>query len=150
MPNHPDRRMTMQLPDSVYSAIQNLCRQGDDLQQAGDLESAKQSYISALRLLPGPHQEWEAATWIYVAIGDIHYRTQNIDKAFKCFFNAVQCPRGLGNPYIHLRLGQLYYEQAKLEKAADELTRAYMGGGIGIFMEDDPKYLAFVEKRIGI
>ncbi|WP_172195924.1 hypothetical protein [Saccharibacillus qingshengii] len=83
----------MQLPDSVYSAIQNLCRQGDDLQQAGDLESAKQSYISALRLLPGPHQEWEAA---------------------------------------------------------DELTRAYMGGGIGIFMEDDPKYLAFVEKRIGI
>nr|WP_241763835.1 tetratricopeptide repeat protein [Paenibacillus peoriae] len=75
---------------------------------------------------------------------------KNYDKAFKCFFNAVQCPKGLGNPYIHLRLGQLYYEQENLEKAIDELTRAYMGAGIGIFMEDDPKYLEFLETSIEI
>jgi hypothetical protein len=62
----------------------------------------------------------------------------------------VQCPKGLGNPYIHSRLGQLYLEQNNVDKAADELTRAYMGGGIDIFMEDDPKYLEFLETRISL
>ncbi|MFC9710569.1 tetratricopeptide repeat protein [Paenibacillus sp. NPDC056933] len=140
----------MQLSDSTYSEITTLCKQGDALVEAGDLDLGKQKYISALRLLPENHREWEAATWIYVAIGDVHFRMENYDKAFKCFFNAVQCPKGLGNPYIHLRLGQLYYEQESLEKAADELTRAYMGAGIEIFMEDDPKYLEFLETNIEI
>ena len=60
----------------------------------------------------------------------------------------MQCPQGLGNPYIHLRLGQLYCEQDNLDKAIDELTRAYMGGGLDIFLEDDPKYLEFLETKI--
>ncbi|MFS0841099.1 tetratricopeptide repeat protein [Paenibacillus sp. 1P03SA] len=140
----------MQLPDSTYSAIKALCKQGDDLVKTADFDAAKQSYLAALRLLPENHQDWEAATWIFAAIGDVHYHMRNYDKAFKCFFNAVQCPNGLGNPYIHLRLGQLYYEQENFEKAADELTRAYMGAGIEIFMEDDPKYLEFLETNIEI
>ncbi len=140
----------MQLSEAIYSDIQALCRQGDELAAAGDLEAAKSPYLAALRLLPEPIQQWEAATWIYVALGDVHYRMNRFEKAFKCFFNAVQCPKGLGNPYIHLRLGQSYYEQGNVDKSADELTRAYMGGGIDIFMEDDPKYLAFLETRIQI
>ncbi|GIO33576.1 MULTISPECIES: tetratricopeptide repeat protein [Paenibacillus] len=138
----------MKLSDSTHSEITALCQQGDDLVKAGDLEAGKNKYVEALRLLPENQLEWEAATWIYVAIGDVHFRMKHYDKAFKCFFNAVQCPKGLGNPYIHLRLGQLYYEQENFEKAADELTRAYMGAGMAIFMEDDPKYLEFLETKI--
>ncbi|HVW50494.1 MAG TPA: hypothetical protein VHC91_08835 [Trinickia sp.] len=142
--------MTPQLSDSTHAEIKALCKQGDDLVHGGDLDAARQKYIAALRLLPKNHKEWEAATWIYVAIGDTHFRSGTFDKAFKCFFNAVQCPKGFGNPYIHLRLGQLYFEQSNFEKAADELTRAYMGGGLNIFMEDDPKYLGFLETKIEI
>jgi len=140
----------VQLSDSTHAEITALCKQGDDLARAGHLEEGKNKYVTALRLLPENHREWEAATWIYAAIGDVHFQMKNYDKAFKCFFNAVQCPKGLGNPYIHLRLGQLYYEQERLDKAADELTRAYMGAGIAIFMEDDPKYLEFLETKIEI
>lgn len=142
--------MTLQLPDALHAEIVALSKLGDDLVKAGQLEAAKEKYIAALKLLPENHREWEAATWIYVAIGDVHFRMGNYEKAFKCFFNAVQCPKGLGNPYIHLRLGQLYFEQGSLDKAADELTRAYMGAGMKIFMEDDPKYLEFLETRIEI
>lgn len=134
----------------MFEQIAELCTDGDALASAGRLDDAKQKYIAALKLLPGEPQCWEAATWIYVALGDVHFRSQNFDKAFKCFYNAVQCPKGLGNPYIHLRLGQLYFEQRMLDKAADELTRAYMGGGINIFMEDDPKYLEFLKTRISL
>ncbi|WP_152393199.1 tetratricopeptide repeat protein [Paenibacillus guangzhouensis] len=140
----------MQLSDAIYSEITTLSSRGDDLVNAGDFEAGKQQYVAALRLLPDNHRKWEAATWLYVAIGDVHFRLKDYDKAFKCFYNAVQCPKGLGNPYIHLRLGQLYYEQNNFEKATDELTRAYMGAGIEIFMEDDPKYLEFLETKIEI
>ena len=134
----------------MHDRIAALCREGDTLASAGRADDAKQKYIAALKLLPGEPWQWEAATWMYVALGDVHFHARDFDKAFKCFHNAVRCPKGLGNPYIHLRLGQIHVEQGRLDRAADELTRAYMGGGIDIFMEDDPKYLAFLETRIAL
>lgn len=139
-----------QLADSVYQDVMVLCKQGDKQVAEGQFEEAKDSYLDALLLLPSNHQEWEAATWIYVAVGDAHLHLNNNEKAFKAYYNALQCPNGLGNPYIHFRLGQYYFEQEHWEKAQDEFVRAYMGGGIDIFMEDDPKYLEFLEKKIKI
>ena len=62
---------------------------------------------------------------------------------------SMQCNvlAGLGNPYVHLRLGQAYFELGNFDKSADELSRAYMGAGMDIFMEDDGKYLEFLETR---
>ncbi|MDK2127003.1 hypothetical protein [Parachitinimonas caeni] len=142
--------MNQQLPDYVYAQVTNLCGQGNELMQMADFVSARGKYIEALQLLPENHKIWEAATWIYVAIGDTHFHERNFEKSFRCFFNAIQCPKGLGNPYIHLRLGQSYFEMGDLEKAADELVRAYMGGGMEIFMEDDPKYLEYLETKIDV
>ncbi len=132
------------------SKVTLLCKQGDKLARAEKLEEARSKYISALRLLPENKKELEAATWIYAAIGDIHFRLGNYEKCFKCFYNAVQCPNGLGNPFVHLRLGQAYFEQKNIDKAADELTRAYMGAGEEIFMEDDIKYFKFLKTKIKI
>lgn len=140
--------MMKQLPDDIYREITSLCKRGDELAKEGKIDEARKSYIDALKLLPSEHTEWEAATWIYVAMGDMYFHLKNYEEAFKCFYNAVQCPKGLGNPYIHLRLGQLYFEEGNLDKSADELTRAYMGGGLGILLEDDPKYLEFLETKI--
>ncbi|MGW1102438.1 tetratricopeptide repeat protein [Streptomyces sp. NPDC002540] len=137
----------MQLPDEVHAEIRDLCQEGDALAGMGELVEAKRRYIEALRLLPGDHRGWAAATWIYVAIGDLHFRLGVYDRAYKCFHNAVQCPDGLGNPYIHLRLGQTTFELGDHDHAADELIRAYMGGGPEIFEEDDPKYLRFLKTR---
>jgi tetratricopeptide (TPR) repeat protein len=90
---------------TVHEQVAELCKEGDALASAGRLDGAKHKYIAALKLLPGEPRRCEAATWIYVALGDVHFRSQHFDKSFKCFYNAVQCPKGLGNPYIHLRLG---------------------------------------------
>ncbi|UDL04775.1 tetratricopeptide repeat protein [Marinobacter sp. CA1] len=139
-----------ELPKMVHSEVALLCKKGDELVKSGQLEEAKANYISALKLLPEDRNEWEAATWIYVAIGDVHFQMGNYEKCFRCFYNAVQCPGGLGNPYVHLRLGQMYFEQGNEDKAADELARAYMGAGMDIFMEDDPKYLEFLETKIEV
>ncbi len=142
--------MTESLSDEIYAEVVRLSKLGDELADSGDLVLAKENYESALELLPGDHCDWEASTWLFVSIGDVQLRLNNLEEAFTCFINAVQCPNGLGNPYIHLRLGQIYFEQGNLDKAADELTRAYMGAGMDIFMEDDPKYLEFLETKIDI
>jgi tetratricopeptide (TPR) repeat protein len=139
-----------ELEDLTYKTITALSDMGNVLAKDRKYEEAKLKFVEALRFVPEPHRDWKAATWLYVAIGDMHFHLANFERSFRCFFNAVQCPDGLGNPFIHLRLGQTYFELGNLEKAADELARAYMGGDLGIFMEDDPKYLEFLETKIEI
>jgi len=56
-------------------------------------------------------------------------------------FNAMHCPDAIGNPFLHLRLGQCQFELKALDRAADELMRAYMGGGPDLFKLEDPKYI---------
>lgn len=72
----------------------------------------------------------------------------NFDKVFKCFYNVVQCFKGLGNLYIYFCFGQFYYEQGNFDKVIDELIWVYMGGGLDIFFEDDFKYFEFLEMKI--
>jgi tetratricopeptide (TPR) repeat protein len=140
--------MDIELEPQVDERIQALCEEGDQLADEELYPEAREKYIEALKLLPDPKNNWEASTWIYVAIGDTYFFSDNFRKMLDYFENAVQCPGGLGNPFIHLRLGQAYFEQKNLEKSADELTRAYMGADIDIFVDDDPKYLAFLETKI--
>jgi len=139
-----------ELDDHIYDEITSLTNSGNALAEAAQFEEAEKLFLKALRLLPEPHIAWEAATWLYVAIGDVNFHLKNYEKVFRCFTNAVQCPGGLGNPFVHLRLGQAQLELGRTDRAGDELTRAYMGGGLDIFMEDDPKYLEFLETKIEI
>ena len=53
----------------------------------------------------------------------------------------MHCPNAIGNPFIHLRLGQVQYELDDFERAKDELARALILGGSGIFEEEDLKYM---------
>jgi len=58
------------------------------------------------------------------------------------------CPAAIGNPFIHLRRGQVLFEQGEMEAAVQELLRAYMRGGDEIFSEDDPKYFRLLTLKI--
>ena len=140
--------MSLELDPSIHEKVVALSKEGDELSNDAHYPKARAKYIEALKLLPDHPSNWEAATWLFVAIGDTHFFSQSFEKMMKAFSNAVQSPGGLGNPFIHLRLGQAYFELSELDKSTDELTRAYMGGGMDIFMEDDPKYLEFLETRI--
>ena len=45
----------------------------------------------------------------------------------------MRCSDALGNPFIHLQLGQCQFELGNEQIAADELTRAYVAEGNDIF-----------------
>ncbi len=136
------------LGDSIHQQIEDLCSLGDSQVEQGNLKIALKSYHDALHLLPEPVEDWEAATWIYTAIGDLYFQARQFSDAIEALKAAVRCPGGLGNPFIHLRLGESHYELGHEDLAADELTRAYMGAGRDIFAAEDPKYIDFLATRI--
>ncbi len=94
------------LSESLHAQIKSLCRRGDELIIALEIQPALREYHAAWNLLPEPKEEWEAATWILSAIGDAHFQAHDFSHAVSALSNALQCPDGLGNPFTHLRFGE--------------------------------------------
>jgi tetratricopeptide (TPR) repeat protein len=136
-----------ELSDEVYERIKAFFQEGDALAENGDYASALEKYWAAWDLLPEPQTDWEAATWILAAIGDANFLSSDFVAGRDNLATAMHCPEAIGNPFLHLRLGQCQFELGSLDRAADELTRAYMGGGAEIF-EGADKYFAFLKTRI--
>jgi tetratricopeptide (TPR) repeat protein len=115
---------------------------------ADDYDRALDALDKALGVLPEPQQQWNAAGWILVAIGECLFRQRRFKNAAMALQDSIICPGTLGNPWVHLRLGQARFELGEMDSAADELTRAYMGGDREIFDDEDPKYFQLLQKVI--
>jgi len=135
-----------ELDDATHARITGMCEQGNALAKAGDLEGAFKMYQAALELVPAPIFEWEAATWILTALGDVLVQQGRYKEARDFLKEAMHCPGAIGNPFIHLRLGQAHFELKEHERAKDELARAYMGGGDELFDGEDPKYKDYIKQ----
>lgn len=138
----------MSIPEALMADIERLCAEGDEQVGQGKLGEAYTSYMAALRLVPEPAEQFEATTWILAALGDLYFQAEDYDQVVTVLGDAMHCPGAIGNPFLHLRLGQAQFEVGNEARAADELCRTYMGGGSEIFDEDDPKYFAFLKTRI--
>jgi tetratricopeptide (TPR) repeat protein len=132
------------LDDAVHHRITVLSEEGSALADDGDYAGALKKYWEAFALLPEPKNEWEAATWLLGSIGDANFLAGDFNAGRDNLSMAMTCPDAIGNPFLHLRLGQCHFELGALDKAADELVRAYMGAGKEIFDEDDAKYFDFL------
>src|SRR5690349_5930934 len=114
-----------ELPAAVHEAIQRHCANGDALAEGRQYEAAVQEYNRAWAMVPDPKTEWNASTWIRAAIGDACFLSGYLTSAREALRYAMLCPGAIGNPFLHLRLGQVLFDQAELDGAADELIRAY-------------------------
>ena len=137
-----------ELNDEVYAKIQKLSALGDNLAEKGKYSLALKEYWVAFDLIPEPKTDWDASTWILTAIGDANFLGDDFEAGRDNLSNAMHCPAAIGNPFIHMRLGQCQFELNNLDRAADELTRAYAIEGDEIFENDDSKYLEFLKSRI--
>jgi tetratricopeptide (TPR) repeat protein len=136
------------LPRATSKQIDALCAQGDSLAEQRNYPDALKAYWAAWELLPEPKQDWEAATWILAAVGDANFLGGDFAAGRDNLANAMHCPNAIGNPFLHLRLGQCQFELGELDRAADNLARAYLPEGERIFANDDPKYLQFIKSKL--
>ncbi len=138
----------LELDERLYSEIKTYCSRGDELAELRNFEGAISEYNKAWELIPAPQNDWEASTWVLAAIADAAYLAGYLTSAREAIEYGMTCPGAVGNPFMHLRYGQILFDQQETERAADELMRAYMGGGNEIFSNEDPKYLSFLRTRV--
>lgn len=141
---------TSELPSTVHEAIQHFCADGDALTAAGRHEEAIAEYNRAWEIVPEPKDNWKASTWILAAIADAAFLGGYNTAAREALEYSMVCPDALGNPFLHLRLGQVLFDTGEHDRAADELMRAYMGAGSEIFATEDPRYLTFLKTRAAL
>ena len=139
-----------EMDDEVYQNMMNLCAEGDEAVEIDDYDSAIHKFKQALELIPEPYQEWEASTWVLFSLGEAQFFNEEYAEAKESLTAVMHCPGAIGNPLIHLRLGQSQYELNNLAKAKDELMRAYMGQGEEIFEGEDEKYLSFLKQEVNL
>jgi len=140
--------MPRELPDELHQHIERLCAEGDSLADEGHFEEAVTRFEKALALVPAPAHEWEAATWIYAAIGDTRFLGAQYEEARVALTAVMLCPNALENPFIWLRRGQVYFELGDMRLAEDSLASAFMLGGKEIFEGEDPKYSEFILPKL--
>ena len=105
----------------THEQIKEFCQVGDGLLESGDYKAAIGQYNLAWELIPEPKNNWEAATWELTAIGDACFLGGFFTSAKEALEYAMTCPDAIGNPFLHLRLGQALYERGDTDRAADVL-----------------------------
>ncbi|ARN76510.1 hypothetical protein BST96_19585 [Oceanicoccus sagamiensis] len=117
-----------------------LCQQGYTLFDSGDIKGAIRSFYSAWTLIPKPQTQWQEAGWVLTALGDAYFTKGDYDNGREALMSALHCPKAMGNPIIHLRLGQCFFELGQTEKAAQQFDLVRNHGGEDLIAKQDPKY----------
>lgn len=136
----------MTLNPELVKKIKALCAEGYRRYDQGAYKEALRLFYKAWTLVPKPPTEHAEAGWVLTAIGDCYFRTGQWDQGRESLASALRCPGMLGNPFIHLRLGQCLLEQGLLEPGKNEAARehlelAYINGGSKLFQNEAPRYL---------
>ena len=129
------------LPTAIDSKIRLLCQEGYECFDARDLKAAIRKFYSAWTLLPKPQTDWEQAGWILTALGDAYFIKGDYDNGCEALSSALHCPNAKGNPIIHLRLGQCYFELGELDRAQEQFQWVKQQGAEDLFAKEHNKYL---------
>ena len=138
----------MNLEHSLEVKIKEICDEGDVLVEMGDLSEAFQNFSEALSLIPDPKTEYRVTAGILAGLGDVYFHARSFSQGQEVLTDAMHCAGAIGSPFLHLRLGQCQFELGNIDRAADELARAYMGAGSAIFQHEDTKYFEFLKTKI--
>jgi predicted Zn-dependent protease len=133
------------LPDDLYDRIVELTNEAQEWEEIEEWDHARTALEKALALLPEPQWKWEASTWLWTVLGDIEFQAERFEQAREAFRQAMLGPGALGNPFLRLRRGQMFFELGDMKWAAEELAGAYMLEGKELFESQDPKYFEYLK-----
>lgn len=144
------KAIAVELSDEVSDQIESLSEEGNDYFDDENYENAIKVWKQALALIPDPQNTYAETLWLETSIGDAYFMMQNHQEAFPHFLNAKSNieENAYENPFIMLRVGQLYFEANDFENAKEYLLRAYMFEGEAIFEGSMEKYFDFLKQNV--
>lgn len=130
-----------ELPDEIHARIAALSEEGNSALDSDNAPAAIEIWRKALRLLPSPQMQWQAAMWLYASIGDAQRESGQLADALSSFQSAAAADGGAHNAFVQFGLGASLLDIGRAAEATDPLLRAYMIAGNDIFNGEDPLYL---------
>jgi tetratricopeptide (TPR) repeat protein len=131
---------TTTLPPDTCEKVKQLCQKGYQDFDTGDTAAALRQFYSAWTLLPKPQNQWQEAGWVLTALGDAYFAKGSFDLGREALLSALHCPKAMGNPTIHLRLGQCLWELNEHDKALSQFNLVIKNGGEALFKKENKKY----------
>jgi tetratricopeptide (TPR) repeat protein len=140
----------MELEKDISIEIENISEQGNELFDNENYLAAIKVWEKALALIPIPQNMYCETLWLEASIGDAYFMLKNNEEARIHFENAKGNLVELAyeNPFIMLRLGQIYLNMNDSQNAKEYLLRAYLLKGEDIFLDEDPAYFKFLKETV--
>ena len=126
---------------ALQAQLRKHCAVGYQHYDKGDYKTAIRNFYSAWTLIPKPQTQWQESGWVLTALGDAYFKKADYQNSCEALNSALHCPDCEGNPFVHLRLGQSYYELNKLSLAKQHFQRVLDQQGEALFEQQDIKYL---------
>jgi tetratricopeptide (TPR) repeat protein len=136
-----------ELSKNIAQQLDAACERGNALMDEANYAAAYQVFESALALLPPPAENWAAASWLWVSMGDALFGQADYENALALFLDAGRCGE-YANPFVNLRAGQCFYQLKVFEFATEYLLRAYLFEGATIFKNQEPIYLEWLGTQV--
>ena len=140
------------LSEEISEQIESLSEEGNEYFDDENYENAIKVWKQALALIPNPQNTYTETLWLETSIGDAYFMMGNHQEAFPHFLNAKSNieENAYENPFIMLRVGQLYFEANDFKNAKEYLLRAYMFEGEEIFEGSKEKYFEFLKENVDL
>ena len=133
------------LDKTTTDQLRKLCMAGYEYYDQGNYKDAVRSFFKAWALLPKPQTHFQEAGWVLTALGDSYFKMGNYNSGIEALRSAFHCPQTDNNPFIHLRLGQCYYQTEQLDLAKIYLKTAHKLGGDKPFFKEDSCYIDLIK-----
>lgn len=101
------------------------------------LKEKSENLLGFYNSLSGEQKKGREGRYMILRIGEVHFQHKNFPEAFDNYAFSMRFQDTIGNPFLHLRLGQIQYYLDEMERVADELSRALIMAGKTIF-DDEP------------
>jgi tetratricopeptide (TPR) repeat protein len=137
------------LPETIGGQVEQLSMRADLLMEKGQFAEAIQLYQQGLEIIPEPKSTYEATLWFLVAIGDAYWYLREWEHALPYFEQCLQVLGGTENPFVRLRLGQIFYEMGDLLAAQKQLKKGLEMEDEVLFEDEDEKYLKLASTTLG-
>ena len=82
--------------------------------------------------------------YILIRIAHLYIYSKMWEEAINTFMEVMEYSNSVGNPLLHLRIGQIGLELEEQKMYEDNLARAMIMGGLKVFENEDDKYKEIV------
>lgn len=132
----------------LFADIMDVSMRGALQMQGQEPLKAQGHFLAAMRRLPEPLGRWNAAGWLLLALGHACVVRADWPLARQVLTDAMWSPGVFGNPWAHRLKGQAHFALQELDRAADDLLRAYQSVGHAILEGTPPGCLTLIEETV--